>query len=108
MKTKIETIEELKAVINFILWNYNEYCAEIADKMPTVKIGELESKFLIKISYVGGIEKAIVELNPELQDDDKVILTEYEFTLLKSEGFKQLNKYVEDICDSISEIDLEK
>lgn len=106
MENQVKTKEQLIAVINFMLWNYDEYCAVIKDAKATVEVVEHARCFDVKINYIVGIKKGSGE-GPTQVDDETNTCTE-EFTLLKLEGFKQLNKYVEDICDSISKVEVYK
>lgn len=106
MENQVKTKEELIAVINFIMWNYAFWNYGIEDKKPTVDVEESELSFKVKINYIAEIIRGSGD-GPTQVDDEINTYTE-EFTLLKSEGFKQLNKYVEDICDSISKVEVYK
>jgi len=107
MKNNIETAKELKSVIDYILWNYNENVGNIADKLPTVIVQDLSNVWMVRINYIGEIRKGNTEIDPILQTDDEPVMTDWEFHLLKKESFRQLTKYVEDICEEINKIELE-
>lgn len=107
MKNNIETPKELKAVIDYILWNYNENVGSIADKQPEVIVQDLSNVWMVRIKYIGEIKKAERFADPTLGGDDEPVMTDSEFHLMKKESFRQLTKYVEDICEAINKIELE-
>lgn len=103
---KIKTADTLKTLIEYILWNYDAHATQIADKSPTVTVQDLSNTWIVKIAYTAEVKKGNGEMD-ETMVGDEYVPTESVFTLLKTEGFRQLTKYVEEICDEIAKIELE-
>lgn len=102
-KATFKTAGELKAVIDYILFDYDLNVSNIADKKPEVIIQEMSNVFCVKIQHTGEIIPAHnSSLDPATHKEDVLETITSEFTLLKTEGFFALQKYVHDICDEMS------
>ena len=108
MNKPINSPEQLKGIIEYILWSYDANCSTIADKSPEVFIEDYNSTYIVTITYIAGMEKGRVKSSdPQINDEDETLLADGKFTLLKTEKFRQLTKYVEDICAEIAKIEIE-
>ncbi len=107
MKNNVETAQQLKMVIEYILWNYNENVETISDKDMEVIVQDLSNVWMVRIKYIGDVKRGERFVDPSLDGEDTFIYTDSEFSLLKKESYRQLTKYVEDICNEIAKIKLE-
>lgn len=108
MNKIINTTTELKSIVDYIIWNYDENVDKIADKCPEAIVEETNNTYIVTITYVAGIEKGRVKSSdPQINDEDEQVIDQAKFTLLKTEKFRQLTKYVEDICAEIAKIEIE-
>lgn len=104
MENKITSVQQLIAVINYILWSYDVNNDSINDKQPKVIVQDLNNVWLVRIEYIGEIRKGNGHEDPQTATDDQFIMINSEFNLLKKESFRQLTKYINDVCEEISKI----
>lgn len=107
MTNRCQTISQLKSVIEYIIWNYSENVTNIDDKEPVVIVQDLSNIFIVQILYICEIRKGDSEIDPTISIEDEPRFTKLEFNLLKGESFRQLTKYVEDICEEIANIKID-
>src|ERR1700738_3539945 len=103
MKPSTLNSDSLKAIIEYILWDYDCNVSPVNDKEPIITVKELSNVFCVKISYKGDL---IIVNNsssdPTTHKKDEIEVRTAEFNLLKNQGFLVLQKYVHDICDEMS------
>lgn len=100
---KTLTSEQVKAVTEYIIFDYDVNVNRISHTKPTVISVERSNVISVTVLWFNGIEKAFnSSADPATHKEDKQILADAEFTLLKSEGFFALSKYVLDICEEIA------
>jgi hypothetical protein len=107
MKNNVESAQQLKMVIEYILWSYDQNVHTIENHDVSVIVQDLSNVWMVKIKYIGEVKKGQRYVDPSLNEDDEYRYTDSEFSLLKKESFRQLTKYVEDIAQEISKINLE-
>ena len=107
MNNQIQTADNLKAIINYILWSFDVNNDSIAHLNPVVIVQDLSNVWTIKIEYTAEIVRGSVHGDPTILADDKVKRTDSQFTLLKTESFRQLTKYVEDICEEMGKVEID-
>jgi len=107
MKNSIITISELKSVIEYIIWNYDENVNSIEDKQPNVFIKDLGNVYEVKILFIGEIKRGDGEQDPTISIDDEPIFTNTEFSVLKNEIYQKITKYVEDACNEIANVKID-
>ena len=108
-KYQFKTEQQVDAVVNFILWNYDVNCATLADKHPIVIVSEHKPEiWKVKIEYLCDIIPGRRPLlDPTTHEDDRPVMAEESFYFSASEGFSALEKRVTDICDVIAEVKID-
>jgi hypothetical protein len=102
MEGKNLSLEQLRAVVEYIIFEYDHNVHSILNLKPTINIFEQSNVFVVKIEWMAGMERAHNPVSDSItHKDDKPILADAQFTLLKPEGFFTLNKYMTDICEEM-------